>query len=295
MKKTIRIAVLLIYVFILMSVTAITAFADMGPKPSIKIYVVNAPEEDFYIDVLYNDNGEDKTEWIKHRYETELSSIMQSGEYTDKADILFNYYEDGWYARCGSPIGEQVIKSNENDVYDFTYSNIENDFKIIIVTESGDITVSDEVHTTRYNSTVVYDFATGEAREDFSQARKTALLEFCLTFPFTVIIELVLLKFSKNFDFVKRNVTVLLITNIITQIGLYIALNFLNVGNIVVYEIAIIAVEAVVFALCFTPRKPKQAIGFSVLANILSFVGGIIFGVYVYSLFAKLMSASTGA
>ena len=54
--KKINICVLFIFCFLYVLVLPVQANADIGPKDSLTVYVANAPDEKYYLDLLTQDS-----------------------------------------------------------------------------------------------------------------------------------------------------------------------------------------------------------------------------------------------
>ena len=260
----------LLLVFAAMLCLCLPVSADMGPKPSIELKLENPPDEVYYIDLLMQTNNRNR------KTIREESAKALKTEYPDELPVfekIIDYASDGWSARLGSIRGEYE-RYNDKHIYSFDYSNVPKDFKVIISTASGNVIVSDECHVDAYNSVVSYDLKTGVIKE-ITKAEPRYISElfvsFAVTFLITLLVELIVVrKFKYPMD-KRRNLLVVIFTNLATQIFLYAMIEFAGL-NLVITEAIIFTVEAVIFAALLVPRYVTEGIWCALCANIISCV-----------------------
>ncbi|MGB8451933.1 MAG: hypothetical protein WCD89_06325 [Anaerocolumna sp.] len=74
-KKTYLISMTLIFLIAF----PITAYSDMGPKPQITIYVINPPEEEYYLDLLVKDDSNyDNMKGGRESYDQTKLALLES-------------------------------------------------------------------------------------------------------------------------------------------------------------------------------------------------------------------------
>ncbi|SFD12846.1 hypothetical protein [Ruminococcus albus] len=258
----------LIAVLIFITVTAMPVYADMGPKPSIELTVKNAPDEDYYINLLVPGTlrkKEDRLQEVNEQYSGKDAELMR---------VIINNTEDGWYPRRGGHFRE-LTQSKSSRKYEFSYMDVPKTFKVIIVTESGKVIVSNEITRKAFNAVTTFDAKTGKLRE-----RKTAILakqleRFLITFIATLLIEGMIFRCFEFEGKEGHNFAVIFKTNLCTQLLLYVVISLLPLhmliyGGIFAAEIIITIIEGCVYSKLLTP-KGKGA-RYAIVANILSFV-----------------------
>jgi hypothetical protein len=250
--------------------------ADMGPKPDLKIIVKNAPEEEYYLDLLVDYSPENNYIWLhEEKYKSE------------KIQILRDYRDGDWRAAkvtgtrvplSGELIGE---KDGDNMIHHFYYVGVPDKFRIIILTSDNKIITSDVIKSKAFNSVVYYDYATNKVTK--KSVIFNYIIAFLITCSSTLLIEgIILLLFGFS---LKKNYKAFLIINIVTQLCLYCALLFaMYIKGIsaalsiyIVAEVYIFCTEIMLFLKYFTPQKKKRIIAYALTANILSFFSGIVF------------------
>ena len=264
---------LCLMLFVLIMIPSVV-LADAGPKPSININAINMPDSMCYMDLLVEVSGagEADPEFLEGEYDQNMVRSLSS------------YYSDGW--------GPTVV-NKERIIFDdirckvldgecfkqFGYMPPDR-FKIIVVSEDGNIVVSNIVERKAFNSKVSFDYESGIAEEN--GVVSSILLQFLITFSLTLIIEgLILIAF--RFSFRKYWLLVLLV-NLLTQIVLTaaISLSMITAGiflAILVYflaEFLILITEGVIYGLTLKQHKPGRRILYALTANIVSFVVGFI-------------------
>ncbi len=271
MKKIILFVLTLTVVLL----SALPMSADMGPKPSITIYVENAPDETYYLDLLI---------------EQEEPNNRMSQEEIDSYDpemlaALRDYNENGLRAALsygsavpifGKITGEQV---DGKTVHTFSYFGIPDTVKVIAVTQSGDIYVSDSYEKTEYQAEYTLDFQTFSLVSTGNPFVRL-ISQFASTFIPTLIIEfLILLLFGFS---VKKNIISFVSANFATQIFLTFiyaiyypsaGVFFINFAILPIVELLIIAVESVVYCLTFKEKSKIKRVVYAVVANLCSWIG----------------------
>ena len=149
--------IFLLSVFLCNAVTGGVARADMGPKPSITVKVVNGPQE-YYIALLAH---------------SAFTGSPRDNEEIDNATvwgIIRSYQVDGWQV-FWSPLGDNVRFTNRGDkkvTVTFHYM-VPNPFRVLLVTPDGKTYVSDELDQKAFNALCTYDVSTGALVEDLSK------------------------------------------------------------------------------------------------------------------------------
>ena len=194
---------------------------------------------------------------------------------------IYNYNEDGWQARLGSMVGGRYTASNGSHRYTFDYNNVPKEFRVLIVTESGRVIVSETCERKAYQAVFTYDVETNELHEELWKSEGSKILNFLVTLAITLLIEgLVFVVFRFHF-WEGHNYIVFLATNLGTQLLLYLSVSI--VLFIVPAELAIVVIEAVVYTRLFVPKKRSRAIAYAVTANLASFFIGLpLWGLFTY-------------
>lgn len=267
----------------------ITAYADTGPKPSITVKVKNAPEGEYYIDLLEYNSGSTQR--------NSESSAAES-QYSRKAvDILQNYSEDNWFARLGGIMDPKYNRCSGDCTVEFSYS-VPDEYKIIIVTAGGDYFVSEKHRSLSYNSNVTFDAAnvfdgSGSAPAKTIYEEKTG---FVINTLKKLIFTLIPTLFIEGFVWIcfslkmkeKHNRLCFLLTNTGTQLMMYVILEFYADTGwwlILIAEAIILAVETAVYEIYAIDENRLKIAGYALTANAASF----LFGIPVYVLAAFLI------
>jgi len=261
------------------------AFADAGPKAGITVHVTNMPVEEVYLDLLINEPpflNEEGYRYGDYSWGEDPAYYDQ-----DMLAVLKAYNVDGWRPALVTGTSEPLWGTLKIEIYDdgsgrsnFGYFGTPTRFKIIVVTKSGDVVVSNEIVRESFDSDVDFDFATGVAAER-SPAKQTAK-QFAIALPLTIVIEgLILLLFRFS---LRQNWKPFLFINLITQTALHltVALAFANLGMMfallayVGLEIIIFIAETVLFIFLLKQHSKLRRALYSIAANAASFVAGLI-------------------
>lgn len=294
---------------------SIVVMADMGPKPSIEVKILNPPDEAYYIDLLEQGFAGDR--YSEDPYDHGLPASMENEEDTEQdrmiKNILCSYYVDGWGARLDRGIVDSVFHpSNQDHRYGFGYL-VPETFKVIVVTASGKVFVSDVIEREEFNAVVTWDLgdaapfvwqegqnpdisAVGEIKEVRRLGILSRILQVCLCYLITLLVEgICLLPFGLASA---RNIKYFIFINTVTQVivqwtsfnhgmsGWYLYILFFN-------EIFIFIIEAVYYAkrLYAKDEKPHllRNIAYTFTANVLSYVLGVCVLFYIDFVMVEIM------
>ena len=280
---------------LLMSLALTTfAFADSGPKPQLTVRVENAPQEPYYLDLLaeggWNESGEssyDGVDWSYHGKENTLDPALLTS--------LRDNVPAGWHAcvaqgTTGAPIwGELYAEGTDafgNDLHVFGYHGVPSTYRIILVTESSKVWISDTLERKVLQSSVTVHWS-DDAEHSTVTIPSTVigyLLQFLATLVPTLLIEgILLLLFQYSW---KQNWKAFLLVNLVTQGVLAAASSVLNLQNGAAlwnYFLFLLPMEAVVLLIelylyagrgLLTGHSKGRAALYAVTANFASAVIG---------------------
>ncbi len=201
------------------------AFADFGPKPQLTVRVENAPQELYYLDLLaegdWDAEDTDSDDGIERSYYGKEDTLDP-----DLLALLRENVPEGWHAcvaqgTTGAPIyGELYAESTDasgNDLHVFAYHGVPSTYRIILVTESGKVWVSEALERRVLQSSVIVHWADGTENTTVTVPSTVTgyLLQFLATLVPTLLIEgILLLLFQYSW---KRNWKTFLLVNVLTQ------------------------------------------------------------------------------
>jgi hypothetical protein len=264
--------------------------ADMGPKASITIHCSNLPEGEVYLDLLI-----DEPPFLNQEgYRFGNYDWGDDPEYynPEMLAVLKNYNVDGWrpalVTGTSLPLwGELSLNVRDGKATaSFGYMGVPSRFKIIAVSESGIVSVSNIIDKKTLDSTVYFDFAANTAAEQ--SYLPMVLKQFALTLSLTLLIEgLILIAFRFS---LRQNWKPFLFVNLSTQIALHAAVAFaytifgtgLAVAAFVLMEFIILIVEIVLYIFLLKQHTKKRRALYAVTANIASFFAGIVIMIIIY-------------
>ena len=206
MKRSLR---TLLFLLLAVSVLTVSAFADMGPKSQLIVRVKNAPEELYYLDLLAE--GDPKN---LHDYSSEERAKLDPA----LLEALISAIPEGWHGCVsqgvkGAPIFGNLTAAEEG-IHPFSYFGVPWTYRILMVSKSGDIYLSDVQERTVLQSSVTVDW-----EKQTISAPPTWIgyvLQFSATFFPTLILEgllLILFGLAKR----RRNWIPFLLVNLLTQ------------------------------------------------------------------------------
>ncbi len=265
MKK----GIILVFVLSFLCIFSSMAFADFGPKPSIKITVINPPDEDYVFDLM---------EYVGDRNPT-CRNFYNIDE--DMFKYLSEYKENGWMSALSHDdvvgIGADLAVTPKGISKEFSYTyNVPSTFKVIIVTRSGKIQTSQTYKRTNFNAVYTYDYSQGKIVSSFSRQLDQFAVKLLKTFLLTIVIEGVFL-IAFGLD-TRKNWKTFLLVNGSTQLFLYVILIIVSAINpmfnerlvISLCEVVIIISETVIYKKYLEGKTKARRIGYSITANVIS-------------------------
>ena len=211
----------------LLASLALTTFAlaDSGPKPQLTVRVENAPQELYYLDLLaegdWDAKDTDSDDGIERNYYGKEDTLDP-----DLLALLRENVPEGWHAcvaqgTTGAPIwGELYAESTDasgNDLHIFAYHGVPSTYRIILVTQSGKVWLSDALERRVLQSSVTVHWSDDTENTTVTVPSTVTgyLLQFLATLVPTLLIEgILLLLFQYSW---KRNWKTFLLVNVLTQ------------------------------------------------------------------------------
>ncbi|MDR0325350.1 MAG: hypothetical protein LBI19_04545 [Oscillospiraceae bacterium] len=260
----------------------LTASADLGPKSTLTIIVKNPPSEAYYLDLLVTN--------ISYRYEDDPMTMPDTND--KRVQGLYSYIEEGWYPALYSHIPYtrgDLTGTSSAGVMQHNFLMAPAEFKIIIVTQSGEVIVSDIITRNKFFSEIVYNVQTGKASENTVDG----FAQFPFTLAATLVIEgLLLLLFRFK---LRDNWKPFLLVNAGTQAFLYFSLMGISASSAIfailaqpLLEIAIIAIECAIYAKTLKGQSRGRIISYAVIANLASWFFGWLLQAMVLSVFNRI-------
>jgi hypothetical protein len=218
MKKLTQIFIIMV----LISALPLTAYADMGPKPSMHVDFINAPDELFYGTLLsLHDSTGPASAWdgISEYYHW---AYGEDGYETWKKFVEYKDTDSFWFLQ------EWWECSGQNPLRWTYYPPSE--FKILLYFPDSDtFCVSPIYERYAFDSYFTADLADWESGSiaaeqsyDYTQEVENLILRIILT----IILELIIAWFFGLRQ--NRMLACLAIVNLVTQVGLSVAMNVIN-------------------------------------------------------------------
>lgn len=285
------------------------AFADFGPKPQLIVRVKNAPQEPYYLDLLAKGDwgAEDgnRIDGIDWNYDGKEDTLDP-----DLLALLRDNVPAGWHAcvaqgTTGAPIYGELYSENTdasgNALHRFGYVGVPSTYRIILVTESGKVWVSDILNRRVLQSSVTVNWSddTSAVTVSVPSTIPGYLLQFVATLVPTLLIEgIILLLFQYSW---KQNWKAFLLVNLITQGLLAIASSVYaiqsgpNMFSYLIFflpaELFILIAEAYLYAGrgMLKGHSKKRAAAYAVTANLISAILGYYLAEAVWRLVVSIL------
>ncbi len=264
-------------------------YADMGPKDKLTVYVENPPSQAYYLDLL----TENSRSYNNFHQDGEREALDK-----EMVELLYSYKKEGWMPALtegtGAPMwGSLIGKADGNRrVHTFGYVGVPDTYRIIIVTESGNVTVSEVYSRKALQSSISFDYATGKAV--VTPTFLLYIMQFCWTFSITLLIEgIILLLFGFK---LKSNWKVFVLINFITQIFLTatVGIALIKSGTFSAHfiqfpvELAILIIEVLAYKRFLVGNSNKRKITYGIIANLISWIGAFFLINYLFQFLVKI-------
>lgn len=254
-----------IILFLLLFTVGISVSADTGPKPSSYINIIGIEGDYVACFAAKEVKGphKDFEGWLDGESNIRYNSIM---EYND---------EDGYkwissYYMC-----------KDNSQIKFTYY-CPNEFKIVIYQNDELYAATEVIERYAFSSYYDIDFSNGDIKIKESYDHGKELLKLVVRVLTTLAIEVGLFFLMRLYS--KRNLIIVILTNLATQIILNIIVNikiFYNgkhsaIGILIIGELIVLAIEFIIYQLFIKDKKRWVVISYPIIANVLSLILGCI-------------------
>lgn len=271
MKRSLRLLALTCLSLLLLCGTAL---ADMGPKPLLTVRVENAPEEPYLLDLLEMGSAQALHENLTSQ---ELAAVDPA-----LLDALLSAIPEGWHAclaqgSSGPPIWGDL--TSPDGCHTFGYAGLPETYRILLVSASGEVFLSEPRTRTVLQSSVTVDCAAKTVSAPPTWIGY--LLQFLATLVPTVLLEGLLLPvFGYSW---RKNRKPFLLANLATQgaLAVFCAVLFLREGFgimvslvLIPAELVIFLAEAQVYRRFFVGRQPGRAVLYALCANLCSALVG---------------------
>ena len=261
----------LLCLLILFSFT-VTAFADMGPKPSVNLTFSGTDGERFFVTLL-----SEKENYGPWRHEREWVYDSMSDDEKAASDFLMQYEDaDGYYY-----IGN-VADATETNEYHWTYYPPD-PFKILVYyPDTGSVIVSESMSRYAFDAYYRVDLSGGKMTVTKDYDYLPEILSLIARVILTVLLE-ILVAFLFRFKG-KKLLLFIAAANLATQLLLNLALNFINYysGSLLFtfsyfgLELLVFIIEAILYCVFFkkyteTPPTKEIIVFYAFVANAASF------------------------
>ena len=269
MKNKILKTCLVLFIFLAFIGLTNSVNADMGPKPSITIKLENMDTTDYLIDLLvYDETGE------KYLDEPNYNG---DGLTEKEIELLHSINYDGWISegtRWSSYLLFADCEGNSKFEHYFSYFGTPEIYKVIIINnENGEIKVSDVIKRTEFESSITLDVNSmslkqeGKEQRAISKTTKNYFIPLIITIAVELVVSLAFIKIQK------RNLLVIFITNVITNLLLQFAIrNWYEVINyiklLLIGEIIVILLETLIYTKLIKDDRKSNVILYSIISNI---------------------------
>lgn len=273
-----RIAAFLLALTACLGLMTVPAAADTGPKPAVTIHVVNAPAEAYYLDLL-----------IPASEAGDYDNLH--GKTCDPALLagLRSWEEEGWVPALSGGTGIPLfgdLLPDEAGSHRFTYYGLPDTFRIAVSGPDGAQATAETFTRTAFYTNLTYDYA-GNTVVRATAGWQAVLVQFLATFLPTLAVEgLLLLAFGLAR---RENLLPVLLTNLVTQIGLHAVIgalggNWIQLSNVFLHyalllalpELAVAAVEALVYRKALKGGTTGRRVCYALAANAASFAVGFL-------------------
>ena len=233
--------------------------ADMGPKPSITIKLVNMDTTDYLIDLLV--------------YDTKDSEYMKEADYrggdltNNEIKKLHKINYNNWISASTRRLIFSDCKGNNKFKHVFSYLGVPKTYKIVIINnKNGNMRVSKTFHRTELNSNIELNVKSMKIikRIELGTTLKTILIALIITLVVEIIIA-----YLMRIKQIKIIIIVNLLTNIILQLLLCVT-PFSYLTSFLVLELFVILSEYLLYRKYLNNINNKKILVYTIVANVIS-------------------------
>lgn len=278
MKRKTSKSLILLFIFLLNLLMPITVSADSGPKPSVQVSFNGLGDAPCYATLLSKTPS------------TGPASVWSGKEDEIRHNNAYEFDRKIWDAFTGykDPDGFYFLqwswKVNETKEFRWGYYP-PSEFKILLYfPEQDQFRSSDILERYAFDSYFTVNATSGQSLEAVKSYNYTLeTVSLVARIVITIALELGI---AWLFAFrSKKQLGLLLIVNVITQVALNVALNLANYHNgqqafvsaYIGYELLVFALEAAIYCIFLTrnrERQPRECIAYAFVANLISFLAG---------------------
>lgn len=292
----------------LLAVCALTTFAlaDTGPKAQLIVRVANAPDEPYYLDLLAEGDWDESEAFngIEWSYSDEEAAALDEALLA----LLRENIPDDWHActaegSLGVPMwGDLYPEEFENDgtaVHVFGYHGVPSTYRILMVTASGEVFLSDTLTREVLQTTATVRWNGAASTVSTPAPAASYALQFFATLLPTLLIEgIVLLLFGYSW---KRSWKAFLLVNLVTQglLSAFFAFEIVQNGAgfwtyylfLLPAELVVLAIELYLYAGrgLLKEHSKKRAALYAVCANVASALLGYFLSAPVWRFVTTLV------
>lgn len=254
-KKSKRpISVAFLFLIALAVIKPTPAFADIGPKRTVEVYVEGVSAEAFYVTLLYDGKSNGPLDY---------DQAKSNCRFPEVADAFINYpAPEGFYF-----LGE-VDKCTVGEAFQWNYRPPDVFHVLVYVPSEGVFHMSGETRAEAFNASFSYDVVSGEVIDLTAFNAKTIgafALNSVVRTTCTIIIELLIGVLFGLWQ--KGMIRAIVATNIFTQILLNVSLliqamrrgpRMEYVGLYIVLELLTVIIEAIIYSRCLPKYNVKE-------------------------------------
>lgn len=266
-----RLVQTLLSIFITVLVFIVPVHGDMGPKPSVNLTFENMPEGEYYVTLLSKQE-------VYGPYHKISEKTIVADKINEEAALAFLDAAKGTEYFCLN----YIVECSKEHTFSWSYYPPEDFIIATYFPNTKTVLLSEPLERVAFDSyfTVTYTQDTLQAKENINLQGK--LGNFFLRVIATIVIEVLLgLLFGYRS---KREIKIIFITNLITQIilhGIMLLLDYYMGALMWVFfypilEFMVFVIEFIIY--CFTMKEHHKGKTFlyALLANLITYVIGMM-------------------
>lgn len=276
---------------LLLAVAALPIAASANsamPDPILTVKVKNAPDGEYYLDLLIHERPWNSTPDDYYEYDPGLLEglfSLNTEEWWPSVAWSSHGYWQGDLA--GTPSGGMMVHA-------FSVYSLPREFRIAVSSASGLQATEQIFHRDAYYTTIVYDYAANRIAYA-TPVWLAYLIQFLCTCIPTLLIEGVILLLFR-FDW-RKNRKVFLLLNLVTQAFLTWSMAGQYIGSgdrgypffmMILAEVPIFIAEAVVCAMKLKGHTRGRRVSYALCANAVSLTFGLWANPYIFRLLQQL-------
>ena len=234
-------------------------YADMAPMPSLTIKINNLKTNNYIIDLLVYDDG--------NNYNGELNYNGDGLSNSDK-EYLYKINYDGWISestRWNNYLLFADCAGNKQHMHRFSYFGTPEKYKILIINkDTKEEKLSDIIVRKEFESNIVINY------NDMNTSKKSYINAFNIYILIITLLLELFVAYVIKFKNYKHVILINIISNLLLQLFIFFLNNYLSV--LIIGEIIVFLIEYLYYKILIKRISTKKIFLYTLISNFITFI-----------------------